>query len=240
MLSGPINANGSNSSFDSDVAVYDIDLFDTDESTISSLKSQNHSVICYFSAGSYEDWRPDAGRFTSDDYGKELDGWPGEYWLNTNSSNVRSIMESRLELAVAKGCTGVDPDNNDGYDNDNGIGLTTSDAIDYVTFLAEEAHGRNLSIGLKNAGKIVNETVYMMQWSVNEQCVEYVECDMYRVFVGLDKPVFHIEYPDGAPSVEASKVEKICDDQSAGGFSTVIKEMDLNSWTEYCGGGISQ
>lgn len=39
-------------------------------------------------------------------------------------------------------------------DNNNGLGLTTDDAIDYVTFLANAAHDCNLSIGVKNAGAV--------------------------------------------------------------------------------------
>ena len=35
------------------------DLFDQAD-MIPSLKSQGHTVICYFSAGSWEAWRPDA------------------------------------------------------------------------------------------------------------------------------------------------------------------------------------
>src|SRR4029079_13653563 len=41
-------------------SVYDIDLFDTSASTIAVLRAAGRRVICYFSAGSYEDWRPDA------------------------------------------------------------------------------------------------------------------------------------------------------------------------------------
>ncbi len=42
-----------------DVAMYDIDLFDTPQAVIETLHQDGRTVICYFSAGSYEDWRPD-------------------------------------------------------------------------------------------------------------------------------------------------------------------------------------
>jgi len=86
-----------------DVQVYDIDLFDNDETKIQQLQQSNHKVICYFSAGSYENWRSDANLFNKSDYGKPLDGWAGENWLNTNSQNVRSIMLKRLDYAALKG-----------------------------------------------------------------------------------------------------------------------------------------
>ncbi|RFU27106.1 hypothetical protein B7463_g9238, partial [Scytalidium lignicola] len=219
----------------SDVAsVYDIDLFDNPASTITALHALNRSVICYFSAGSYEDFRPDSDQFKPSDYGKELDGWPGEYWLNTNSSNVRRIMSDRLAQASQKGCDGVDPDNVDGYDNDNGLGLTTADAVNYLTFLATEAHHLNMSIGLKNAGEVVNQTINIMQWEVNEQCVQYQECDLFQPFIQAGKPVFHVEYPSSAPRISSSTKTKYCDDASAAGFSSIIKNLDLDNWVDPC------
>jgi endo-alpha-1,4-polygalactosaminidase (GH114 family) len=217
-----------------DVSVFDIDLFENPTTTIASLHALNRSVICYFSAGSYEDFRPDSSQFLPSDYAKPLDGWPGEYWLNTNSSNVRNIMTERLKLAASKDCDGVDPDNVDGYDNDTGLDLTTSDAIDYLTFLADIAHGLNMSIGLKNAAEIVNQTLDFLQWEVNEQCEQYQECDFFQPFIEARKPVFHIEYPNSAPDVSASTKATICDDPTAKGFSTVIKDMDLDNWLDAC------
>ncbi|KAE8441934.1 hypothetical protein EG329_004142 [Mollisiaceae sp. DMI_Dod_QoI] len=216
------------------VPVYDIDLFTNPVSTIANLHAMNRSVICYFSAGSYEDFRPDSSNFTKDDYAKPLTGWPGEYWLNTNSSNVRNIMTARLDLAASKGCDGVDPDNVDGYDNDTGLDLTEETAVDYLTFLAIGAHSRNMSIGLKNAGGIVNATIDMLQWEVNEQCLQYSECDLFQPFLDTGKPIFHIEYPDAGSLVSTSTVDQICNNTSANGFSTVLKNMDLDNWVESC------
>lgn len=98
-----------------DVSIFDIDLFDTPTSTIAQLHKLGKKVICYFSAGSYENWRPDAKDFKNDDLGKNLDDWPGEKWIKLNSQNVRDIMKKRIDLAKEKGCDGVDPDNVDGY-----------------------------------------------------------------------------------------------------------------------------
>jgi hypothetical protein len=216
------------------VSVMDLDLFDNNQSTIADLSSEGIRTICYFSAGSYEDWRPDASSFHPSDYGKLLNGWPGEWWLNTSSPNVRNIMVKRLDLAVSKGCDGVDPDNTDGYDNDNGLNLTQDTAVDYISFLAEEAHNRNLSIGLKNSGNIIPRVLSKMQWAVNEQCVQYDECDVTRPFIDANKPVFGIEYPAGAPDVSSAIEAKICDDPQRENFSTLLKEMDLNAWYYAC------
>ena len=53
------------------------------------------------------------------------------------STNVRKLMLSRLDLAVPKDCDSVNPDHMDGFDNDNGIGLTQADTWDYISFLAD-------------------------------------------------------------------------------------------------------
>ncbi|KAJ5885020.1 hypothetical protein N7495_009530 [Penicillium taxi] len=222
-----------------DAHVYDIDLFDNPKSMISELQTLGRKVICYFSAGTYEQWREDAGNFSKSDLGDNLDDWPGEKWLNTNSANVRKIMQTRLDLAVTKGCDGVDPDNIDGYDNTNGLKLTEDDAINYVNWLAGQAHSRGLSVGLKNGGDIIDSVIDNMQWSVNEQCAEYNECDTYAAFTDAGKPVFHIEYPKGDStnnddSVTTSEKNSACNAASSTDFSTVIKNMDLDVWVEYC------
>ncbi|PBP18790.1 hypothetical protein BUE80_DR010445 [Diplocarpon rosae] len=216
------------------VSVYDIDLYTNDPSTIKQLHDDGRKVICYFSAGSYEDFRPDSSDFKKSDYGKGLDGWPGEWWLNISSANVRKIMSARLDLAQEKGCDGVDPDNVDGYDNDTGLDLTKAQAVDYLTFLAIEAHSRNMSIGLKNAGGIVNSTLPMMQWQVNEQCLQYDECEQFQPFIENNKPVFHIEYPDSAPRITSEDNTTYCDSTSDDGFSTLLKNMDLDDWYQTC------
>lgn len=219
--------------------VLDIDLFDNEAKVIRSIKNNGAKVICYFSAGSYEDWRKDAYKFTSKDLGSPLDGWPGEWWINVKSSNVRKIMRSRLDLAVKKGCDAVDPDNVDGYNNKNGLGLTKKDAINYLTFLTKEAHKRKLAIGLKNAGEIVPRLVNLMDFSVNEQCEQYNECKTFYPFIKKNKPVFHVEYPKGDQTnnnqnIPDDQKQEICNNASAKGFSTITKNINLDSWTEIC------
>lgn len=217
-------------------AVFDIDLFTNPPSTFEKLRAAGKKVICYFSAGSYEPGRPDSSNFVKEDIGKELEGWPGEFWLNISSPAVRDIMVKRMDLAVEKGCDAVDPDNVDGYDNENGLGLTRDASVEFMLFLTSAARSRKLSIGLKNSGAVVDDVVGGMQFAVNEQCSQYQECADYRPFVDALKPVFRIEYLEGAPeiSVVQEKKSSVCGDKDAQGFSTLIKEMDLGEWVESC------
>lgn len=226
------------SEYNLSVLVYDIDLFDAEEDTIASLQALGHKVICYFSAGSYENWRPDQGNFSTSDLGNPLDGWEGEWWLNTSSLQVREIMAARIDLAAEKNCDGIDPDNLDGYNNDNGLGLTEDDAVDYIGWLAETGSARNITVGLKNCASIASTVEPLTAWVVVEQCVKYDECDQYDAFISAGKPVFHVEYPKGDTSnndsVSAATLETYCDYSGSVGFMTILKNMNLDSWGESC------
>lgn len=216
-----------------DVAMYDIDLFEAPQAVIDELHAKGRTVICYFSAGSREDWRPDAGAFQAADYGNPLDGWPGEHWLDVRSDNVRTIMKQRLDLAVGKGCDGVEPDNVDGYSNDSGFSLTKNDQIDFNRFLATESKQRGLSVGLKNALELIGDLEVDFDWALNEECVSYSECSLLSPFLAAQKAVFHVEYVDQS-SQGAGKQAAVCSDPTVAGFSTLIKTWDLDAWRLSC------
>jgi hypothetical protein len=174
-------------------SVYDIDLFDAPQATIDALKGQGRRVVCYFSAGSSENWRSDFSRFNAADMGSPLDSWPGERWLDTRSANVRAIMQSRLDLAVTKRCDGVEPDNMDAYQNQPGFALSAETQLDYNRFIAREARARGLAVGLKNDVDQLAALEPEFDFAVNEQCHQYAECGGYSVFTNNGKPVFNAE-----------------------------------------------
>jgi hypothetical protein len=208
-----------------DAHVYDIDLFTNDLSVMKALHAAERSVICYFSAGSYEPDRPDSAALAQTGLGNTLDGWPDEKWLDVRSTAVRDIMRARLDTAVSKGCDGVEPDNVDGYDNNNGLGLTEADQLDYNAFIAAQGHARGLSVGLKNALGLVPKLVGQFDWALNEECLKYSECDALAPFVTAGKAVFHCEY--------AASTAGICDKRPAG-FSTIVKHLSLDAWRLAC------
>lgn len=186
-----------------DQEVVAIDLFDTTKTQISQLKSDGKSVICYFSAGTVENWRSDAGDFPLDAVGSDMDGWAGEKWLDTTHAGVRNIMANRIQLASEKGCQAVDPDNIDGYLHATSFDLTINDTKNYLIFLANEAHTRGLLIGMKNAAEISGDgsdfVKNHMDFAVVEECHAYNECDQYSQFIELGRPVFAIEYTSFDP-----------------------------------------
>lgn len=217
-----------------DVEVYDIDLFDTPTATLDALHADGRIVICYFSAGSWEEWRDDAGAFAPSDVGAPLEGWPGERWLDVRSATVRAVMADRLALAAARGCDAVEPDNVDGYTNDPGFPLSSADQLDYNRFLATEAHARGLSVGLKNAVELVGELQADFDWALNEECLSYDECPAVQPFIDAGKAVFHAEYVDRRVDATAALVDAVCGDATRADLSTLIKTWDLDPWGIAC------
>jgi len=60
--------------------IYDVDLFDSTAAQIATYKKAGKKVVCYFSAGSFEDWQSDAKSFIKTCYcnkGKtcKMQGW---------------------------------------------------------------------------------------------------------------------------------------------------------------------
>jgi Glycoside-hydrolase family GH114 len=208
-----------------DAQMYDIDLFETTPDTIQALHQDGRHVVCYFSAGSYEPGRPDSAALMKTGLGSTLDGWPDEKWLDIRSSAVRDIMKARLDLAHSKGCDGVEPDNVDGFDNENGLKLTQQDQLDYNQFLATEGHARQLSVGLKNCLALVPKLVGSFDWALNEECLKEDECADLKPFISADKAVFHCEY--------AKSTSGICDKKPQG-FSTIVKNLDLDAFRLTC------
>ncbi len=209
------------------VEIYDIDLFDTSLQSIQSLKQQGKKVICYFSAGTYEGWRPDKAAFKSEDLGKPLEDFQDERWLDIRSLTVYQIMTQRLDLAVSKGCDGVEPDNVDAYINNSGFALNATDQLAFNKYLANAAHQRNLSVALKNDLDQAPHLLDYFDFSVNEQCHEYDECHALKVFIESGKPVLNAEY-DSQYRDDVNKRQALCELSGIQKFSTLILPVNLD------------
>jgi hypothetical protein len=210
-----------------DVEMYDIDLFDTLQSVIDQLHASGRVVICYFSAGSWEDWRPDANDFPAAVIGEPLEGWEGERWLDIRQLDMLApILVARLDLARQKGCDGVEPDNVDGYLNATGFPLSADDQIAFNIYLAEQAHARGLSIGLKNDLDQIETLLPYFDWALNEQCFEYAECKLLLPFVQSGKAVFGVEY--------SLNVDQFCPQANSMNLDWLKKNLELDAYRLSC------
>ncbi|MBM7115506.1 endo alpha-1,4 polygalactosaminidase [Archangium primigenium] len=198
--------------------VYVVDLFGTTSTKIQEYKNAGKKVVCYFSAGTYENWRGDANQFPQDTWctpgencAKSVhilgdwcqSGGSCEWWLDHRKSAVRTVMAARLQLARDKGCDAVEPDNVDAYSHDSEInctdqacwGITANDQLAYNRWLADTAHAKCLGIALKNDIDQVAQLASSFDFAINEECQRYKECGVYKTsFLAQNKAVFNAEY----------------------------------------------
>jgi hypothetical protein len=187
-------------------------------------------VICYLSAGSWEDWRPDAAAFPPEVIGNEYEGWPGERWLDIRRIDLLTpIISARLSLCREKGFDAVEPDNIDGYTNDTGFAITHEEQLRYNRWLASEAHALGLSIGLKNDPEQAAELVAYFDWSLTEDCFDQGWCDSLAPFLEAGKAALAAEYTDTGVDFEEA-----CAELEPVGFSLILKDRALSAWQETC------
>lgn len=213
-----------------DARLYDIDLFDNDASVVAALHTAGRKVVCYLSAGSWEEWRPDAHLFPPEVLGKDYAGWPGERWLDIRRiDRLAPLMRARLNLCQSRGFDGVEPDNVDGYANDTGFPLTYRDQLVYNRWLAEEAHRRGLSIGLKNDPEQVPDLLAYFDWALTEDCFAQGWCGEMTPFIQAGKAVLAAEYTDtGITTAD------FCAPAASMGFSAMLKRRALDAWRLAC------
>jgi hypothetical protein len=208
-------------------SVYELDVDATTAAVVAALHARGRRVLCYVDAGSWENYRDDAGSFPTSVLGSTMDGWPDERWLDIRRIDLLApIMRARLDTCRAKGFDGVDPDNVDGYTNETGFPLTAADQLRFNKWLAAEAHRRGLSIALKNDGDQAAALAPYFDAAVVEQCVQYGECSLYSPFVEAGKPVFDIEY-SRAPSA-------FCPVAKALRFEIIGKRVALDAYRTHC------
>lgn len=179
-----------------EVDVYVLDMFQQLEgNVIETLKAQNKQVICYFSAGTYEPWRPDVALFANVPMGNPHYAYESEIWLDVTSPETAKVMANRMDMAVALGCDGVELDNVDGFsDPNNGANITQETELAYQRLLANEAHKRNLAVALKNSVETIPDVAEYFDMAINEVCMVWNECGTYQAIIDAGKPVFHVEY----------------------------------------------
>ena len=211
-------------------SVFDIDLF-VDESVsgnnitpntaaVNAIHAAGKKAICYVSAGTWENWRADAGQFPRSVLGNK-NGWPGEKWLDIRQTSVLlPIMEARVQKCRLAGFDGVEWDNVDGYSNRTGFPLRYVDQITYDAQLANLAHKYGLTVALKNDVEQLADLGRYFDYAVNEQCQQYGECGGYTTyFLANGKTVFQVEYK--------LNLNRFCPAANAENRNAILKSFDL-------------
>lgn len=184
--------------------IFSVDLFETPMDTIYSIHQEGGRVLCYLNAGSWESYRPDAGDFPKSVIGRDYNGWQGEKWLDIqNFQKFGHIMTARMDLAVEKGCDGIDLDNLQNHHEDTGFPITSEDQLNYSIWLSENAHRRGLAASLKNSPDLAEALADQFDLVVVEDCLVYGFCEYFEIFREKEKPVFMIEYTDHFSDADA-------------------------------------
>jgi hypothetical protein len=154
-------------------------------------------------------------------------GWKGERWLDIRRTDVlEPLMAARLDMCRKKGFDAVEPDNMDGYMNRTGFPLKPADQLRYNRLIAELAHGRGMSVGLKNDLGQIPQLVRDFDFAVNEQCAQYGECAAMKPFIKADKAVFHVEYE--------LPTSRFCAESGRLKLSSMLKKYELGAWRRAC------
>ncbi|HET9168267.1 MAG TPA: endo alpha-1,4 polygalactosaminidase [Actinospica sp.] len=216
------------------VQMYDVDGFDNTAADVANLHAAGIKAVCYISAGTYENWRPDASEFPAALLG-DSNGWPGEEWLDVrdvqnSGSKLRQIMDARLDMCKTKGFDMVEFDNVDGYTNTTGFPLTAADQLYFNATLANDAHSRGLSVLQKNDDEQIPNLLPYFDGALNEQCNQYSECTTaqngdygYDQYVAAGKPVFQAEY--------SLATSKFCVADNKNDFNGVRFDINLDDRT---------
>ncbi|MBN2148075.1 MAG: endo alpha-1,4 polygalactosaminidase [Anaerolineales bacterium] len=208
------------------VDVYDIDIFDNDASVVQAIHDKGRRVIGYFSAGSWENWRPDSNQFPPEVIGRDYEGWPGEKWLDIRQiDQLAPILCARFDLCRQKGFDGVEPDNMEIYTSNTGFPLVYDDQLKFALWLADEAHARGLAIGQKNASDQVAALVDVYDFAIIEDAFYDGWAEQMLPYIQAGKAVFAAEYTDMGVDFESARVWG-----HQHGFSFILKNRNLNAW----------
>lgn len=76
------------------LSIADLVYQDDAQDTIDTIHEKGAAAVCYISVGTIEDWRSDATDFPEAAIGNDVDGWPGEKWIDVKN-NVRRWYSGR-------------------------------------------------------------------------------------------------------------------------------------------------
>jgi hypothetical protein len=209
------------------VAWWDIDGFDTPASTIATIHAKSEHAICYIDVGGAENWRSDYSKFPPSVLGNTIPGWPNERYVDIRQLSVLSPIEgARFDTCKSKGFDAVDPDVLDAFTKPSGFPLTQQDQINFNNMIAGLAHARGLSIALKGDPELAVQEVSTFDFSIDEECYQWSECNRLSPFITAGKAVFDVEY-DIAPS-------SFCPTTTALGIVGIEKHSMADFWRATC------
>ncbi|MFK7860815.1 MAG: endo alpha-1,4 polygalactosaminidase [Granulosicoccus sp.] len=212
------------------VDVYAVD-YTASQASVNAAKATGAKLMCYLSAGSAEDWRPDFNQFPPAVVGNAYDGWPGEWWLDTRNIDVLApIMRARIQACKDKGFDVIDPDNVNGFENDTGFPISRADSIGYIKWLAAESHRNGMAFSLKNSESLVIDLLDDIDMMQSESCFRWGNCGNASRLSAVDKPVFAVEYEE---LINANDFRNACNIAARYNLSMIYRDLYLTPQGTY-------
>jgi hypothetical protein len=216
--------------------IVELDI-DENPASIRAARAAGHLTVCYFSVGTLEPFRPDcqANRTAWQAVAVgEMTHWDEEWLDITKLQAIQRLMLPRFQRAAAQGCDAVEPDNIDCYDNSAcwkkiRPKITEAEAkahqLTFNRWQTGAAHSLGLAIAMKNAVGIIPQLHGCYDFTINEQCQKYKECeDVAKYFSKRGKAALQVEYTEGKPGqwcAGAAKYHletKFCDGSNSKGL----------------------
>lgn len=206
--------------------VFVLDLFEVEPAQLDAARAAGGVTIAYFSAGSFEPWRPDADAFPDRAIGARLADYPNERWLDPSDPQVRAIMRARLLRARDKGFDGVFPGALDAHLASSGFALSAADQLDYARFLSAEARALGLSPGLSGGFASAEALSRDFDFAIDVGCFAADSCERLQPLLDRGVPVFDLEV--------GGELSELCPRAEAFGIGLALKRASFDAWSEYC------
>jgi len=81
-------------------------------------------------------------------------------------------------------------------------------------------------VALKGDVDQAGQLVSYFDFTLNEQCYQYNECDLLKPFIAAGKAVLHVEY--------STDPAQYCPVTIPMGFSSMKKNLSLDAWRQPC------
>ena len=207
-------------------------------------------VICHLETGALDLALPDARKFPG--YRADMNypnspaapaagsvigyrvGATAKRWLDIRAasrSKVIPVLFKRFELARSIGCDGVEADRNQVFLFDSGFTTVATDSYSWYGEIADQAHARKLSAGMKNGNSIAGQVDMMADkydWMMVERCGELDDCDSVRPFINALKDVLAIDYDHDSDGVAQGSTLPCSREQLAMIADGIYKDVPLS------------
>lgn len=210
----------------SQASLYVLDANSPTDADLAALRAQGSLVACYFSAGSFEPWRPDAAEFSESVLGNSLSNYPDERWLDITSEEVMLLMEGRIDAAAQRGCDAVYPSVvRPTGGEDSGFDLSLDSFHRYEERLADLARERGLT-SLYAGGSTYDAGASPYDGALVFGCVAGESCESWAEYA-QGKGVYSVEFgAEDAPEASCGP--------TPGDWPVLVKAEDLGAFSFPC------